>query len=172
MKVTQLKGKNKLKIKLNSLSYILYPKLVKYYFITNINENYNEIFSIITGKQKLDKKKFQFMKVVNDDGKNEIFEKDIKIDIDLNDNGDLELNKIICIPVNIKTNLIETNYIDSTSFKYKNLTSFQKHKYLIIFLPLGIIIFLIVAIICYFRLRRSTSKDLENKILSEDLKNI
>ena len=172
LKVTQLKGKNKLKIKLNSLSYILYPKLVKYYFITNINENYNEIFSIITGKQKLDKKKFQFMKVVNDDGKNEIFEKDIKIDIDLNDNGDLELNEIICIPVNIKTNLIETNYIDSTSFKYKNLTSFQKHKYLIIFLPLGIIIFLIVAIICYFRLRRSTSKDLENKILSEDLKNI
>ena len=81
--VVQLKGKNKLRVKLNSLSYSLLPNHVKYYFITNMEDNFEVMFSMVSGHQKPDKNKFEFLTVIEDDGANEIFQTDIKIDINL-----------------------------------------------------------------------------------------
>ena len=50
--VTQLKGKNEIRIKINSLSYILYPNLVKYYFIINMEDYSGGMLSIVSGEKK------------------------------------------------------------------------------------------------------------------------
>ena len=165
----QLEGKNKLRIKLNSLSYTFYPDLVKYYFIINMEDNYGALYSIISGQKKPDKSKFQFMSVVEDNGAKEIFQRDIKIDIDLK--GDyFKSNNIYCIPVNTKTNLIELNYIEYISFEYKNLSFYQKHEILIWSIVISIL-FIIVAIgiIAYFYFKRRKKSSLEKNILNISL---
>ena len=178
LKVEQIEGQNKLKIILKSLSYMLYPNLVKYYFITNF-ENYNEkpldILSLITGQKKPNRTEYEFMTVVEDNGENEIFEKDIEIDIDLKSS-----NRIHCIPINSKTNLIEKAYLDYKYFDYKNWpTNSHKNKsytwliVLVVIVP--IILLIIIIIFCYFKRRNKNSlysKDLENNVLKEEFNGI
>ena len=168
----QLEGKNKLRIKLNSLSYTFYPDLVKYYFIINMEDSYAALYSIISGQQKPDKNKYQFMSVVEDNGAKEIFQRDIKIDIDLI--GDYyKSNNIFCIPVNTKTNLIELNYIEHISFKYKNLSFYQKHKILIWSLVISILfIIAAITIIVYFYFKRWKKSSLEKNILNISLNSL
>ena len=168
---SQLKGKNKLRIKLNSLSYIFYPNIVKYYFIANMDDNIDVLFSMLTGQTIPDKDKHQFMIEIEDDGKNEIFEKDIKIDIELDENTK---NVIFCIPMIKKTNLIERTYIESTLFEYKNLTFFEKHKFLIVFLIIGIVLFILILaiIILYLKCRNTSIRELEDKVLNEKLNSV
>ena len=126
----QLKGKNKLRVKLNSLSYSLLPNHVKYYFIINIEDNFEVIYSMVSGHQKPDKNKFEFLTVIEDDGANAIFQTDIKIDINLKGDS-YASNEIFCIPVDSKTNYIEIFHIEAQKFEYENLRTYQKNKTLI-----------------------------------------
>ena len=151
--VTQLKGKNEIRVKINSVSHVLYPNLVKYYFIINMENDYGVLFSLISGDKKPDKNKFEFMTCVEDDGVNEIFQIDIKIDINLK-----EFPGIFCIPVNTKTNLFEMRYYDYTYFTSEYLSFYERNKILIlsvvisiILLLLLLIIIIIILIICYSR---------------------
>ena len=177
LKVEQLEGQNKLKIILKSLSYMLYPNLVKYYFITKL-DNYKEkpldILSLITGQKKPNRTEYEFMTVVEDNGENEIFEKVIEIDIDLKGS-----NRMYCIPINSKTNFIEKNYIDFKYFDYKNWpTNSHKNKFYTLVIVLVIIIpiiLLIIIIVCYLKRHNKNSlysKELENNVLKEQLNSI
>ena len=173
LNVTQVEGENKLRIKLNSLSYIFYPNLVKYYFITNIENSFYEEFSMITGNQKPDKSKYQFITVVEDDGENELIEKDIKIDIDLKDDC---LNDIYCIPVNNKTNIIEKNYIEYKIFYYKNIKSSENHhNYSALIIVISIVILIIILIIFrffYFKGYKRSNEDIEKDALNAQFNEI
>ena len=173
LNVTQVEGENKLRIKLNSLSYIFYPNLVKYYFITNIENSFYEEFSMITGNQKPDKSKYQFITVVEDDGENELIEKDIKIDIDLEDDC---FNAIYCIPVNNKTNIIEKNYIEYKIFYYKNIKSSENHhNYSALIIVISIVILIIILIIFrffYFKGYKRSNEDIEKDALNAQFNEI
>ena len=94
--VVQIKGKNKLRVKLNSLSYSLFPNHVKYYFITNIEDSFEVMYSMVSGHQKPDKNKFEFLTVIEDDGANAIFQTDIKIDISLKGDN-YASNELFCL---------------------------------------------------------------------------
>jgi len=50
--IEQISGKNKIKIKINSLSFCFYPNVIKYYILINIEENIPLIYSIITKKKR------------------------------------------------------------------------------------------------------------------------
>ena len=51
--IEQINGKNKIKIKINSLSFCFYPNVIKYYILINIEENIPPlIYSIITKKKR------------------------------------------------------------------------------------------------------------------------
>jgi hypothetical protein len=168
--VVQLKGKNKLRVKLNSLSYLLLPNPVKYFFITNMEDNFEVMYSMVSGYQKPDKNKFEFLTVIEDNGANEIFQTDIKIDINLKGDSYYS-NKIFCIPVDSKTNFIEIFYIDIEEFEYENISTYQKNKTLILLMIISII-FIIVIIICYFKRCRKSDGNLENNVLNVSLNSL
>ena len=174
LNVTQVEGENKLRIKLNSLSYIFYPNLVKYYFITNIEDirySFYELFSMIAGNQKPDKSKYQFITVIEDDGENELIEKDIKIDIDLKEGY---LNVIDCIPVNNKTNIIEKNYIEYKIFYYKNIKS-SEHNYSALIIVISMVISMIILMIFlffYFKGYKRSYEDIEKDVLNAQFNEI
>ena len=173
LNVTQVEGENKLRIKLNSLSYIFYPNLVKYYFITNIKNSFYEEFSMIAGNQKPDKSKYQFITVIEDDGENELIEKDIKIDIDLKEGY---LNVIDCIPVNNKTNIIEKNYIEYKTFYYKNIKSSENHhNYSALIIVISMVISMIILMIFlffYFKGYKRSYEDIEKDVLNAQFNEI
>ena len=171
MAVNQLDGKNKLRIKLESISYMFYPNPIKYYLITNVMNEKDIIFALISGLKKPDKNKHQLMKVLEDDGLNEIFEKEFTVDIDL-----IEENSILCVPVNAKTNMIENYYISSGNFNYTNVPLPEKNKnnnktliFVIIIVAVAIIllilIFICIKCICW----KKSSEDFEQKVLDEKL---
>ena len=81
----QINGTNKINIKMNSLSYVFYPNIVKYYLIVNTENNYNILYSILTGQKELNKSNHEFMTIVEDDGSKEKFKTTIQVDIDLNE---------------------------------------------------------------------------------------
>jgi hypothetical protein len=170
--VVQLKGKNKLRVKLNSLSYLLLPNPVKYFFITNMEDNFEVMYSMVSGYQKPDKNKFEFLTVIEDNGANEIFQTDIKIDINLKGDSYYS-NKIFCIPVDSKTNFIEIFYIDIEEFEYENISTYQKNKTLILLMIISIIfIIVIIIIICYFKRCRKSDGNLENNVLNVPLNSL
>ena len=170
MAVNQLDGKNKIRIKLESISYMFYPNPIKYYLITNVMNEKDIIFALISGLKKPDKNKHQLMKVLEDDGLNEIFEKEFTVDIDL-----IEENSILCVPVNAKTNMIENYYISSGNFNYTNVPLPEKNKnnnkaliFVIIIVAVAIIllilIFICIKCICW----KKSSEDFEQKVLEEN----
>ena len=109
------------------------------------------------------------MSVVEDNGAKEVFQRDIKIDIDLK--GDyFKSNEIFCIPVNNKTNLIELNYIEYISFEYNNLSFYQKNEILIWSLVISILFIIIaIAIILYFYFKKRKNSSLEKNVLNISL---
>ena len=132
------------------------------------------MLSIISGEKKPDKNKFEFMTCVEDDGENEIFQIDIKIDINLKENG---FDTLSCIPVDIKTNLIEIGNYYYTRFIYENISNlsfFQRNKVLILLLVISILllIIIIILIICYYKRRKKSSENIEKKVLNEKLTSI
>ena len=167
--VNQLNGKNKLKIKLDSISYMFYPNLIKYYLITNVLNEKDIIFALISGLKKPDKNKYQLMKVLEDDGLNEIFEKEFTVDIDL-----IEENSILCIPVNAKSNMIENYYILSGNFNYTNVPFPKKNKnktliFVIIIAAVAIVLLILIFIWIKCKCFKKSKEDFEQKVLDEKL---
>ena len=74
--IQQIEGKNILHIKMNSLSYVLYPNIIKYYIIINV-KNINSLYEIITGQKTINKNNHEFMTTIEDNGLNKIFEIDM-----------------------------------------------------------------------------------------------
>ena len=126
---------------------------------------------MIAGNQKPDKSKYQFITVVEDDGENELIEKDIKIDIDLKEGY---LNVIDCIPVNNKTNIIEKNYIEYKIFYYKNIKS-SEHNYSALIIVISMVISIIILIIFlffYFKGYKRSYEDIEKDVLNAQFNEI
>ena len=132
-----------------------------------------ECFQLFLVRKNPDKNKFEFMTCVEDDGENEIFQINIKIDINLKENG---FDTLSCIPVDIKTNLIEIGNYYYTRFIYENisyLSFFQRNKVLILLLFISILLLIIIIlIICYYKRRKQSSENIEKKVLNEKLTSI
>ena len=171
IEVEQINGKNKLRIKLNSLSYMLYPNLIKYYLITNVLDEKDIIFALISGLKKPDKKKHEFMKVLDDNGLNEIFEKDFTVDIDLIELN--ETNSILCVPVNAKTNMIEHSYISSGNFNYTNFPFPQQKNNILIIVVIVVVVAIVFLILIFILIKciccKKSNEDFEQKVLEEKL---
>ena len=170
IEVEQINGKNKLRINLDSLSFMFYPNLFKYYLITNVLNEKDIIFALISGLKKPDKKKHEFMKALDDNGLNEIFDKDFTVDIELIELN--ETNNILCVPVNAKTNMIEHSYISSGNFNYTNFPFPQKNNTLI-FVVIAVVAAIILVIIIFILIKciccKKSNEDVEQKVLEEKL---
>ena len=96
--IKQVKDSNKIKIKMNSLSYHLYPNQYQYNFITNLDTHFNLdlVLPIICGKKQTDKSLKQTMITIEDDGQKEIIEKEVKLDIKVDKSFS---NKMIIAPL-------------------------------------------------------------------------
>ena len=125
-KVNQIEGKNRIKIHMDSLTYLSYPDIFQYYLFINVfdyfNFNYSDMYSIITNKKKLSESNNELMVIIEDNGNNEIFEYEIDINIKLKEK---DPNSIILILVKKDINLVEDR-IQKTSFDYKNHTMKKK----------------------------------------------
>jgi len=163
------KGKtNKFIISLKSYSYYISRPIIYYLIINEQNDN-DIIFSALTEKRNFDKNKM--MLKVEDNGENEIFQKEVEIDIELFDyEKDHTSNKMIIIPVDKETNLIYTYSKDITYFNYESF----KYTF-ILFIVIGILV-LIIIIISIFYMKRKKEKNnniggnisMNEEILSND----
>ena len=108
--IKQVKDSNKIKIKMNSLSYHLYPNQYKYIFITNLDIHFNLdlVLPIICGKKQTDKSLKQTMITIEDDGQKEIIEKEVKLDIEVDES--FLYNKMTIAPVIKNFNLVDVIY--------------------------------------------------------------
>ena len=171
--VEQIEGKNKLEIKFESFSYLFYPNAVKYYLIFNIEKDSINIYSILAGQKKLNQEEHQFMVIIEDDGLNERFTKEIDINISLFE-GEKKSNNITIIPVMNKTNLVLDDFVIYEDFIYKNASKNKgenKNKtLLIILIPIAVIIIIVIAVLFLRYRRKKNNKDLAvNKVLQEEL---
>ena len=170
-KIQQIQGKNKLKIKLNSLSYVFYPNIVKYYVIFNVENNIDILYSFLTKQKEPNKDLHQFMVILEDNGEKEIFEKEIEVKIDLIEDS-YNKNKAYFFPINTKTNLVEKPYTVYTEFEYKNLSFIQKKKtniVLIILLILIIIIIIIAIVLIILKYRKKSNSSFDKTDLTEEM---
>ena len=162
--VNQIKGQNKIKINRTSLSYLYYPDIFQYYIIAkHLDYNikiHSDFYSIITNQQKLEESKYEFMKIVEDDGTNEIFEKEIDIDIRLKENN----NEIYAVPIRKGINLIEEGYFKYTyfDFDYKNHKSKKKKTLIIVFSIIGAILLIFALVIIYFKACKKKKNSIED----------
>ena len=161
--VNQIKDKNKLNIKLNSVSYIFYPNSIKYYLIFNAENDINILYSILTGQKQPNKDSHQFMVVLEDDDwSKEIYEKEIDVKIDLIEN---DKNIVYFFPVNKKSNLVENLFTTNSEFVYDNLSFVERNKYAIILSVIIILILIITTIVViYFFLKyRKSNRELDDR---------
>ena len=172
--IQQINGKNELIIELNSLSYKYNNNNVKYYLYINIHlrerTDFSYLYSIIIGHIKPNETNQEFMIILEDNGLNEIFSKEIGINIDLN-NGN---NRILIIPIFNNTNLILEDYIRSFEFNFKNIPR-KDYKALLYFLiPIIALIIIIFIIFFILKYRKKTNKKgiTIEKIKSEELINL
>ena len=162
--VNQIKGQNKIKINRTSLSYLYYPDIFQYYIIAkHLDYNikiHSDFYSIITNQQKLEESKYEFMTIVEDDGTNEIFEKEIDIDIRLKENN----NEIYAVPIRKGINLIEEGYFKYTyfDFDYKNHKSKKKKTLIIVFSIIGAILLIFALVIIYFKACKKKKNSIED----------
>ena len=169
--IQQINGKNELIIELNSLSYKYNNNNVKYYLYINIHlrerTDFSYLYSIIIGHIKPNETNQEFMIILEDNGLNEIFSKEIGINIDLN-NGN---NKILIIPIFNNTNLILEDYIRSSEFNFKNIPRKDYKALLYILIPIIALIIIIFVIFIILKYRKKTNKKgiTIEKIKSEEL---
>ena len=149
---------------------MFYPNLIKYYLITNVLNEKDIIFALISGLKKPDKKKHEFMKALDDNGLNKKIDKDFTVDIELIELN--ETNNILCVPVNAKTNMIEHSYISSGNFNYTNFPFPQKNNTLI-FVVIAVVAAIILVIIIFILIKciccKKSNEDVEQKVLEEKL---
>ena len=111
------------------------------------------------------------MVIVEDDGLNETFTKEIDINIDLIDEKDGK-NIVSFIPVMNKTNIIKDTFMLYREFYFKNISKNNNKIKILLFILIPIIVIIIIfVIILYLRYRRKkNSKDISvNKVLEENL---
>ena len=164
--IQQIEGTNKIKIKMNSLSYILFPNIIKYFLIINARDDINNIYSIITGNKEVNNSNFEFMTTIEDNGTNEKLDFSIEINIKLIEDG-FRKNNIYIIPVNIQNDIIEKKYLKNIDFNYMNVVPRRNNNeskgigtILIVLIVIASILLIIV--ILFFILRRK-------KIIDEDI---
>ena len=164
--VQQIEGTNKIKIKMNSLSYILFPNIIKYFLIINARDDIYNIYSIITGKKEVNNSNCELMTIIEDNGTNEKLDFNIEINIKLIEDG-FRKNNIYIVPVNIKNNIVEKKYLKNIDFYYINVDPKRSENEnkgagtLLIVVIIIVSILLIIAIL-FFILRKK-------KILDEDI---
>ena len=163
--MNQIKGKNKIKINRTSLSYFYYPDIFQYYIIAKDLDYgvkiHSDFYSIITNQQKLEKSKYEFMTMVEDDGTSEIFEKEINIDINLKKQS----NEIYAVPVRKGINLIEEGLFKYTFFDYKNHKNDKSNKkttLIIVFSIIGAILVIVALLIIYFKVCKKKNNSIED----------
>ena len=168
--IQQIKGKNKLKIELDSLSYKYYKNIVNYYLFINFRYMDSKDFcSIISRLEKPSESEYQLLIILEDNGQNETFFKEVEINIELKDGN----NTIFIVPIFNKTNLFLDYYTSNNQFQYKNKSKKSKSKLLYILIPIISIIIIIIAIFLILRYRKKASKGVSvDKILNEELTEI
>lgn len=178
LKIEQIKDTNKLKIKMNSLSYYLYLQF-KYYLIINLDESYySNIAEIISGHKKFDENTNQEIIIIEEDNiKNEIFEKEVEIKKILNSGN----NSIIIVPVKQENNMVFFNFLEKYEFNYINYEDNKgqgskernEGSYLtIILITVGIIsliIIIAIIIVCLKKKNNISSESIESNVLNEKL---
>ena len=177
--ISQIKGTNKLKIKMNSLSYYD-SNIYNYYFIINIDDKIPIIYSVIFDHKRLDASQKQQMIIVEDDGTKEIVEYEIKIDIELYNNP--SDNIMVVVPVQKEINIINFECISKNSFSYiipntisKNYenNSFSNFLYILGGIILIILIIIVIIVIIFFlKKNKNTNDRVERNALNEELNNI
>ena len=105
MNISQIEGKNQLKITINSYSYYL-EQSFKYYLFINTPNDLVYINSIINKFKNLDQNKNQIMMILDDNREKEIFEYNIEINDNLYEGNNSSLdNKAFFVPVNKDVNI-------------------------------------------------------------------
>ena len=180
-KVQQIEKTNKINIQMNSLSYLLYPTIFKYFLIINIKDmTMDDFYSIITGQRSINSSNYEFMEIVEDEGLNKTFETNIEINIDLIEDN-LAGNIMYIVPVKEKTNIIDFEYSTEEIFKYKNKNDDEDEEdkrgdddgnknesnensnsnkinkktiFIIVLIILGTLIIIIIGVLCYLRYKK------------------
>ena len=158
-KIEVIDGKNKIKIKMLSISYHLNPHLYNYYIIINklLSFDFKTFYSIITNKTKIDKFFNEFMAIIEDNGTKQTLEYEIDLDVELKRD-----NNFVLIPVGKENNLIELNYIVKETF-YNNIKEEEENEekeepkktstvLIVVFSIIGAILIIIVVLIIYFKI--------------------
>ena len=175
--IKQIKDSNKINIKIKSLSYHFYPNQYQYIFITNLEHSFSLdlIVPFLCGKQKPDKSLKQAKIIVEDDGQNEIIEKEVKLDIEVDES--FLYNKMTIAPVIKNFDLVYANY--GQSFHFDFIYKSKKKKWIIVLaIVLPLIAVIIIGLIIYLKKRKKDSNQDSNSIenienntlLSQELK--
>ena len=170
--IEQIEGKNRLKIKMDSLSYIHYQNKYKYYLLFNINETNLNLYSILTGKINVNSSDFQIMKIIEDDGSKKILEFEFDINIDLKEDNYYKINNnnILFVPVNIDKNLLELFFITKKDFKYINHNKNKKITLVLVIVSFVVIVFVTLVLMFYFNIGKELiQKYKDKKLLKEDV---
>ena len=126
-----------------------------------INDFYSKI-----GSQT---KPYESYIILEDNGLNETFSKEIEINKDLIDGN----NTIYIVPIFNKTNLFLDYYKTKNIFQYKKISKKSKSKLLYILIPIISAIIIIIVILLILRHRKKTSKGITvDKVLNEELTEI
>ncbi len=158
--VWQKEKENKIILELNSYSYYAKRPII-YYLI--INEPYDEkiIFSALTEERNFDK--YKMMLKVEDNGENEYFKTEIKINKELIDyEPDQTYNRIIIVPVDKENNLAYMHLKTYTSFKYKNIN--YTFIIIIIIVIAILILIIIIGILLYKKKKKEKGNNIEDEI--------
>ena len=101
------------------------------------------------------------MTILEDKGLNEIYKTDIEINVELIEDIEYHYKKntIYFIPVNSKTNLIETKYLSYKEFEYKNIESNNNNNnnntvFVVIIIIIILFLVVVIAVFCYLRYKK------------------
>ena len=171
--IQQIKGKNKLKIELDSLSYKYNKNIVNYYLLINFgyfeaSDFYSKIGSQTEPYESYESS-YKLVIILEDNGLNETFSKEIEINKDLIDGN----NTIYIVPIFNKTNLFLDYYKTRNILQYEKISKKSKSKLLYILIPIISAIIIIIVILLILRHRKKTSKGITvDKVLNEELTEI
>ena len=168
--IEQIKGKNKIKVKMNSLSYVSIPKIYKYYLLFNIDNSSLNYYPILTGENGVNAFDYQIMKIINDDGSKAYLEFDIDINIELKLDNYLKVNSnnIFFVPINNENNLLELFLITQKEFKYNNYNKNKKVTIAVIVVVFVVIILVSGVFIFYINIGKELIEKYKDKNLLKE----
>jgi len=164
MNISQIEGKNKLKITINSYSYYL-EQPFKYYLFINAPNDLVYIYSIINKFKNLEQN--QIMMILDDNGEKEIFEYEFEINDNLYEGKNTSLeNKAFFVP-STKEGILAYTDLDYNCYYFKYIKYNNKSNTIAIdiFIVIGVLIIIIIIALLYLRRRKKMNNDLNLKIL-------